>query len=439
MNLSTTAQRGFLESETQSFLTPRSQVRAMFSRKHVALNVKLLMLIVALTATIGTWSFTILQSSSLQHAHDCVSQDLNNNSVIPPKAAIVYLVKFNDQSTVANLRISLMLLERHLLAEHPYPVLLLHEEIYSSLAKEYVEELQSLVSSKLSLVTVALREPDGFDLGPVPETHMCHSYTYGIGYRHMCQFWFSGVFEVLAQYDYYMRMDTDSFLLSTFTYDPFRMMRGCRYLYGFAAYELEDYECNREGLGNHFAAWLDTNNLGVKDRELWSQIGTIVDGRPKWEKRVVYNNFELVSVPKFLDREYRSFVHSVFNNGGIYYKRWGDAPLRTLYVHARLDGEQILQISDLIYKHDLIYNLHTHYWYALALSIVIAAILFLVLHLQENQRRSAPAVKFVQTNMALLSFVLFCLSLGYAIYRFPSYFFALSGGIERPATYYRKS
>ena len=37
---------------------------------------------------------------------------------------------------------------------------------------------------------------------------------YKIGYRHMCQLFFSEIFSYIQGYDWYMRLDTDSFIES---------------------------------------------------------------------------------------------------------------------------------------------------------------------------------------------------------------------------------
>ena len=62
--------------------------------------------------------------------------------------------------------------------------------------------------------------------------------TFGIGYRRMCRFWFSGVFEVadVRNLSYLLRLDTDSELrCKASSRDPFELMARQRAVYGYVA------------------------------------------------------------------------------------------------------------------------------------------------------------------------------------------------------------
>ena len=62
--------------------------------------------------------------------------------------------------------------------------------------------------------------------------------TFGIGYRRMCRFWFSGVFELadVRRLSYLMRLDTDSELrCRPGSRDPFELMARQRAVYGYVA------------------------------------------------------------------------------------------------------------------------------------------------------------------------------------------------------------
>ena len=62
--------------------------------------------------------------------------------------------------------------------------------------------------------------------------------TFGIGYRRMCRFWFSGVFEVadVRILTYLLRLDTDSELrCRPGSRDPFELMARRRAVYGYVA------------------------------------------------------------------------------------------------------------------------------------------------------------------------------------------------------------
>ena len=62
--------------------------------------------------------------------------------------------------------------------------------------------------------------------------------TFGIGYRRMCRFWFSGVFELedVRRLSYLLRLDTDSELrCKASSRDPFELMAHQNAVYGYVA------------------------------------------------------------------------------------------------------------------------------------------------------------------------------------------------------------
>ena len=62
--------------------------------------------------------------------------------------------------------------------------------------------------------------------------------TFGIGYRRMCRFWFSGIFELadVRNLSYLLRLDTDSELrCKASSRDPFELMARQRAVYGYVA------------------------------------------------------------------------------------------------------------------------------------------------------------------------------------------------------------
>mgnify|MGYP002011502052 CR=1 FL=1 len=66
--------------------------------------------------------------------------------------------------------------------------------------------------------------------------------TFGIGYRRMCRFWFSGVFELadVRNLTYIMRLDTDSELrCRADSRDPFEVMARRRAIYGYVAVKMD--------------------------------------------------------------------------------------------------------------------------------------------------------------------------------------------------------
>ena len=131
---------------------------------------------------------------------------------------VVYLVRGHEASLVA-LERSLALLKRNFLPWSPADVLIFHED---NLKAEQLAGRTSGIPVKTALVDFSAIPPEMADLPPAQR-----------GYRHMCHFFANDIFRrpELAGYDYYMRLDDDSFILSPLTFDAFARMRERRFRY----------------------------------------------------------------------------------------------------------------------------------------------------------------------------------------------------------------
>ena len=64
-----------------------------------------------------------------------------------------------------------------------------------------------------------------------------------------------------------------------------------------------------------------------------------------------HRSFEVVDLALMRSPEYRAAFQAVDESGGLYYFRWGDAPIRTLLVLALLPRDQIHHFRIVGYKH----------------------------------------------------------------------------------------
>lgn len=169
--------------------------------------------------------------------------------------------------------------------------------------------------------------------GPVAWGHPGFS----MGYRHMCRF-FSGEmynFDILKQYDYYLRLDTDSFIHTPLNYDIFEWAKTNDCYYGFIAPAVQqDNEKVVEGLWDYVREQYPNN---IPDRLMF------------------YTNFELGKTSWFLTSEYMNFYNYVDKCGGIYTKRWGDAPIKFLGINLFMDQKNIIPVQGFTYQHGAIY------------------------------------------------------------------------------------
>lgn len=59
------------------------------------------------------------------------------------------------------------------------------------------------------------------------------------------------------------------------------------------------------------------------------------------ERKMYYNNFEVVDVQQFIRPRMLEFVEHVDETMEIYKHRWGDAPLRFMQLHAYFNNRRI--------------------------------------------------------------------------------------------------
>ena len=215
---------------------------------------------------------------------------------------VVYLVRGHEASLAA-LERSLVLLKRNFLPWSPADVLVFHED---NLRAEQLAGRTSGIPVKTALVDFSAVPPEMADLPPGQR-----------GYRHMCHFFANDIFRrpELADYDYYKRLDDDSFILSPLTFDVFARMRERRFRYAYRAV-LKDRPCT-----------------------------------PPPPYRIFYTNFEICDLAWFRGSDWQSYFAAVDRAGGIWRHRWGDAPIRYYGVVNCLPKEAVWHLVELHYHH----------------------------------------------------------------------------------------
>lgn len=242
-------------------------------------------------------------------------------------AAIIYLVK-SDSKDIYNLLDSLEKLETNFLKQFPYPVILFHEK---SLSNEWK-------------ANILLNCPDldiRFALVEFNRTRQ-HNTNFDIGYCNMCQ-WFAGEFAyhpALSGLHYYLRLDTDSFILSPILYDVFEFM----------AYKFLDYGyITTMGDADHTTIGLwDAVDEFINTYKSYSVMPNIIK-ESDWNRGVFYNNFEIANLGWIRSDEYQKFFWHLKNKDGYFMHRWGDHATR--YLAQMLFPVKIHQFKDIHYKH----------------------------------------------------------------------------------------
>ena len=144
-------------------------------------------------------------------------------------------------------------------------------------------------------------------------------------YQLMIRFWFKTLFELhqLKSYKYIMRLDDDSRILARWI-NVFQEMRTKNAVY-FANTMGMDFEKTLPGtmkLKQLAIEYIALNNITVKQPEM------IRDGFHDTHMFTYYNNFEVMKLDFFRQRDVRHWIEEVDRTHGIFKYRWGDALLR---------------------------------------------------------------------------------------------------------------
>ena len=149
-------------------------------------------------------------------------------------SVIVYLTRLNDLWVF---RYSIKLLCLNFNKEYNYPIIVFHTDLTNSaiskVLSELIIDLGYLPDIKFEKISNTV--PDDVSTEESKYTFPLLKYGHGINYRNMCRFLGGQIFKhsALSNYQFYMKLDSDSFILSKLTYDPFTHMKDNGYEYSF--------------------------------------------------------------------------------------------------------------------------------------------------------------------------------------------------------------
>ena len=166
-----------------------------------------------------------------------------------------------------------------------------------------------------------------------------------MSYGGMCTFFAIDIFKYLSEmgYNYYARLDDDSEIISPIQFDIFNNMKSNNlvYCYNMSMWEASHVVCE---LFNFIKSNLNENNI-INKQYVFDESNRML---------YYYNNFEVVNVDLYLNRT-KEINASIHESGDIYYRRWGDAPIRTILLNLLFDKESIRKIQ-FSYSHNYTYT-----------------------------------------------------------------------------------
>mmetsp|Transcript_13481 Transcript_13481/g.24137 ORF Transcript_13481/g.24137 Transcript_13481/m.24137 type:complete len:881 (-) Transcript_13481:2343-4985(-) len=271
------------------------------------------------------------------------------------QGCIVYLAQKKHSSygrdSFHMLRRSLDLLYENYNTRHRSDVLVFHEGDFTQ--QDELDLQQDGIRPEIHLVRLEngskYWELPGF-IDPRTEAKWTDD-AFSVGYRHMCR-WYSGLlFEYVDNigYDYVMRMDEDSYLLSEVHYDFFEFMHKHEYEYAFRTDAIEPC-CDLQFRDSYISAYLKHSPY-KKEREVGFYHDECVDDEGQYINYGYYNNFFVTKVAFWLKPAVRELFHFVDWTGGIYLFRENDLVVQSLSVQMYMPKSKVHKFTDWSYEH----------------------------------------------------------------------------------------
>uniref|UniRef100_A0A7S4WH00 Nucleotide-diphospho-sugar transferase domain-containing protein n=1 Tax=Alexandrium monilatum TaxID=311494 RepID=A0A7S4WH00_9DINO len=174
---------------------------------------------------------------------------------------------------------------------------------------------------------------------------------YSAGYRHMTRFHYKMVFEYLEErgYDWFMRLDDDSFILSCIEYDVFQFMEDNDHLYAWRLAQLE-YRDFAKLLPEMADAHM--RRIGAPmSHEMHSHYDGGQLSTASWDRWTYYNNFMVTRISWWRSRGIQQWLEMVDTSGIAYLSRVGDAPIQTFTRMMFMSKKHVHHFQDWSYHH----------------------------------------------------------------------------------------
>jgi hypothetical protein len=247
------------------------------------------------------------------------------------RKCIIYTVK-NDSAHLKNLTQSLGCVLNNLIPFSPeVEFLFFCDPGVENLVRNIVSSVN--IKNDVFYFPFTTRPPAGYEK------------TSQLQYKNMCRFWAGEVFrhpKVLG-YDYYMRLDCDSFITGPIGYDPFDMMQKENKDYAFIT-KFMDTPPYFEGLNKALAEF-----EAQFPEKMKNPVSTLQEGL------LYYTNFEICRVKAFSEGLYKGFFDHIERIGGIYKHRWGDHIIRYAGIHMLIGFDRVKEMN-IKYTHQAFTN-----------------------------------------------------------------------------------
>ncbi|KAJ2696515.1 alpha 1,2-mannosyltransferase 2.4.1 [Coemansia sp. IMI 209128] len=270
----------------------------------------------------------------------------NNNTLL--RAAIVALVRDSDLDGICA---TIRQVEDRFNREFGYPYILLNDEDFT---QEFMDSVRAVAEAKVYF-------------GKLPASHRRLSpyvteekvkaaleqnknrclYGGSYSYRLMCRYRFGFIHKhpLLANLDYYWRIEPGAKYYCNIPYDPFRFMRDKNIVYGFTITPTEKNKAVE-------TLWTTTRQWMLENPEILPEKSFIqwaVDKSGEYTRCPFWSSFAIVDLSFYRSAAYESYFQHLDRAGGFFYEQWGDAPVHSIAASMLLRKEQIHWFKDIGY------------------------------------------------------------------------------------------
>ncbi|KAJ1928440.1 alpha 1,2-mannosyltransferase 2.4.1 [Tieghemiomyces parasiticus] len=308
----------------------------------------------------------LVAPSGVAMAEKAVATPLVTSKISPPtttpgKRANAVFVILARNHELFGLGRSLQQLEQRFNHQFNYPYVFLNDEPFDD---DFKRVAAAVVSGNVSFGLIPKEHwsyPSWIDLNKAAAGRKkLKNIIYGPSesYRHMCRF-NSGFFfhhPLLAQYEYYWRVEPDVDFTCNIDYDPFVYMQERSLKYGFTI-SLHEIPQTVATL------WKTTKDFMAQHPEYVSHPNTlewVVDKRTgDYNLCHFWSNFEIANLNLLRSERYQAYFDHLDQAGGFFYERWGDAPVHSLAAAMFLRKDEIHFFEDIGYRHSVFENCPT--------------------------------------------------------------------------------
>lgn len=290
------------------------------------------------------------------HRHDTQEETsflIKHPEVLPKavKAAVIMLMG-SDQVDIDRMRYTLPRLHKFFLAKFRYPLYIMTEGDATR-----HRELEVLLGNATDGLDIHWFDPQ-FDFPPGYDPEKIPSQVHQVkrspwGYHHMIRFWSVTLLHhpAVRDLDYYMRLDTDSFLYSHIEFDVFAYMKKHKIAFGYRNCGF-DHPAVTQGIWPWFKDFLTNNRVHPPNHALPSNLSRIATENLM---PMVYNNFEIIDVARWLRSDLQLMSSAFDLSYGTYVWRWNDAIFRWFAAAAFLRDEEMHRFCHFSYIHSHLY------------------------------------------------------------------------------------